>query len=122
VEVEQCAKTVEISRSVVTAGYPRFVEDRTEFSYFVMIPVTSGGTTTFTMIPIFDQFDVYELYDQPSLEGQNTLIAIARGKRKLGPSRLVLGGIIRELKFRTKSKNGYRTFVEALYYIANPGA
>jgi len=117
VDLAECATSVKPGRAVVVGGYPRFVEDRTQFSYFVMIPVTSGGTTTFTMIPIFDQFDVYELYSGPEISGEGTLIAIARGKRRLEQSRILLGEIVRELKFETKAKSRPRTFVEALYYI-----
>jgi len=54
-EIEVFEKTVRETDAVVVTGWPVFLEDKTRFSGFIMIPIFVGKTMTFTMIPIFDE-------------------------------------------------------------------
>jgi len=68
-------------KAVIVTGYPRFVEDKTEFTGFIMMPMQVGKVTTFMMIPIFDQFDVYEVFDDRRMRKPNSMIATVRGSK-----------------------------------------
>jgi hypothetical protein len=62
------------------SGYPGFVEDTTAFAGFIMLPMQTGDMTSFMMIPIFDRFDVYEVFDDRRMRKPNSMIATVRGK------------------------------------------
>ena len=99
-------------RPAIVTGYPVFVEDRTQFAGFVMI---STGKT-FIMVPIFDQFDVYEVFDTPDLRVPRTVIATMRGSRRLDGMHARFGGMLKELRFDDKTGKEHGLYVEVLYY------
>lgn len=102
------------AQNAIVTGIPRFVTEKTDFNGFIMVPITSGKTTTMMMIPIIDQYDVYELRDESSSE--EFLIAHARGSNKLPESKIRCGGILKELKSDKKGKGNTRLYLEAYYY------
>ncbi len=103
-------------RSVIVTGYPRFVENKTEFSGFIMIPISTGKVTTFTMIPIFDQFDVYEVFDDRRMRKPNTMIATVRGQRIDYDGMIRFGGVLKQLQFTDKTKKSHRFYLETVFY------
>ena len=115
-EVEVFEQEVQEKDAVIVAGYPVFLEDRTRFSGFIMIPMYTGKTMSFTMIPIFDKFDVYEVYADSGLTGAKTIIATMRGSKRLDTALTTFGGIVKELKFKDKSERRHRLYVETLFY------
>jgi hypothetical protein len=102
--------------AVIVAGFPVFLEDKTQFSGFIMIPICAGKVTTFTMIPIFDKFDVYEVYANADLKGDKTIIATMRGSKRLATAMITFGGIVKKLKFKDKSKRTHSLYIETLFY------
>lgn len=112
--------TVEIEgtagRSVIVTGYPRFVEDRTQFSGFIMIPIMAGKVTTFMMIPIFDKFDVYEVFDDRRMRKPNSMVATVRGQRLAHDGPIRFGGILRKLEFQDKTKKSHKFYLETVFY------
>jgi hypothetical protein len=117
ISIPEFEKAVKLGEAVIVEGFPRFLEDRTELAAFVIIPITTGKTTTFTMIPIFDQFDVYELYEDEACTSLKTIIATVRGSKRLETERMVFGGIAKKLDFAPRSKRTHRAFLEVLYYV-----
>ena len=103
-------------RSVIATGFPRFVEDRTQFSGFIMIPITSGNVTTFMMIPIFDQFDVYEVFDDRRMRKPNSMVATVRGQRLSHDGPIRFGGVLRKLQFKDKTKKLHKFYLETVFY------
>lgn len=103
-------------RSVIVTGYPRFVEDRTQFSGFIMIPIMAGSVTTFVMIPIFDKFDVYEVFDDRRMRKPNSMIATVRGKRLSHEGPIRFGGILRKLTFKDKTAKSHDFYLETVFY------
>jgi hypothetical protein len=103
-------------RSVIVAGYPRFVENKTELSGFIMIPVSTGKVTTFTMIPIFDRFDVYEVFDDRRMRKPNTVIATVRGQRFDHDGMIRFGGVLKKLQFKDETKKSHRFYLETMFY------
>ena len=103
-------------RSVIVTGYPRFVEDRTQFSGFIMIPIVAGKVTTFMMMPIFDQFDVYEVFDDRRMRKPNSMVATVRGQRLAHDGPIRFGGILRKLEFEDKTKKSHKFYLETVFY------
>lgn len=102
--------------SVIVTGYPRFIENKTEFNGFIMIPISAGKVTTFTMVPIYDQFDLYELFDDKKMQKPSSVIAKSRGKRleHAGPVRF--GGVLRKLQVEKGKERLHAFYLEAVFY------
>ena len=115
-EIEVFERQVQEPDAVIVAGFPVFLEDKTQFSGFIMIPIFTGKTMMFTMIPIFDKFDIYEVYSDSDLQGDKTIIATVRGSKRLATEMTTFGGIVKKLKFKDKSKRKHSLYVETLFY------
>jgi len=102
--------------TIITTGYPRFVENKTEFNGFIMIPISTGKTTTFTMVPIFDQFDVYELFDNERMEEPSSMVARSRAKRLEHDGPVRFGGVLRKLETEKGKDPVHNHYLEAVYY------
>ncbi len=118
VEIEVFEQEAQETDAVIVAGFPVFLEDKTQFSGFIMIPICTGKVTTFMMIPIFDKFDVYEVYSDSDLKGNKTIIATVRGSKRLSATMTSFGGIVKKLKFKDKSKRTHSLYIETLFYKA----
>lgn len=105
-----------ISANAIITGVPTFVKSNSDFTGFIMMPISTGKTTTFMMIPIIDVYDVYEIRDHKT--AREFLIAHARGSVKLPAKPVRCGGIIKELKpdKKTKTRTKPKKFLETLYY------
>ena len=103
-------------RPVIATGFPRFVEDRTQFSGFIMIPIVAGNVTTFMMIPIFDKFDVYEVFDDRRMRKPNSMVATVRGQLLTHDGPIRFGGVLRKLEFEGKSKKSHKFYLETVFY------
>lgn len=95
----------------IVSGYPVFVEDKTQFTGFVILVVP-----VVVLVPIFDQFDVYEVYDSPDLSAPRTVIATTRGTKRLDGMHIRVGGPLKELYFEDKTSKDHGLFLKALYY------
>ena len=102
------------SQSAILTGIPRFVTDKTVFNGFIFIPMSTGKSTTMVMVPIMDQYDIYELTDESS--STTTFLANVRGTARLPVERARFGGILKETSIDNHGKNKDRLFLEAHYY------
>lgn len=68
------------------------------------------------LIPIFDQFDVYEVFNTPDLRTPRTVIATARGTNRLDGIYTRFGGVLKELYFEDKTSMDHGLSLEAIYY------
>ncbi len=102
------------SKTAILTGYPRFVTDKTVFNGFIFIPMSTGKSMMMIMIPIMDQYDIYELTDDSS--SAKTFIANVRGSEKLPVELSRFGGILKETAVDKEGKEKDRLFLEALYY------
>ncbi|MCP4547485.1 MAG: hypothetical protein GY835_13590 [bacterium] len=117
ITIEKFDDVPQPTQPVIVEGYPRFIEDKSQFTAFIMVPIMAGKVMTFMMIPIFDQYDVYELYPDAGLKGDKSIIATVRGSKRLQSVHTTFGGFVKELKFDPKTKNPHSHYIEALYYI-----
>jgi len=97
--------------STIVSGYPVFVEDKTQFVGFIMLVVP-----IITMIPIMDQYDVYEVFDSPKKRTSRTVVATARGSKRLDFVRTRFGGVLKELRFEDKTGKDHGLYLDTTYY------
>lgn len=102
------------SKSAIVTGIPHYVKSNSDFTGFIMIPVSTGKTTTFMMVPMIDHYDVYEVCDKDSSE--EFLVAHTRGTKKLVEKATAFGGILKNLQNKKKKNTKQRLFLEAIYY------
>jgi len=102
--------------AVVITGYPRFIEDKTQFSGFISVPITTGKVTTYAMIPIFDRFDVYELFDDDCQHEPSAMIAAETGKKFVSGTPVRLGGFLRKLESKNQTEPTHDLYLECVFY------
>ena len=102
------------SKTAILTGVPRFVQDKTVFSGFIMAPISTGKSFTFIMIPIMDNYDIYELTDDAS--SAKTFIANVRGSARLPVELCRFGGVLKETSVDKEGKQKDRLFLETAYY------
>ncbi|WP_420152411.1 hypothetical protein [Siphonobacter sp.] len=83
------------SSSIIVTGTPKPNTSKSALKGFVMIPVGKS----FTLVPIVDLYDIYELTDEHTAE--KLLIAHSKRSTKLPEQKLMMGGIWK--KFPTTS-------------------
>ena len=81
-----------------------------------MIPIMAGKVTTFTMIPIFDKFDVYEVFDDRRMRKPNSMVATVRGQRLAHEGPIRFSGVLRKLEFKDKTKKPHKFYLETVFY------
>jgi hypothetical protein len=97
--------------SAIVTGYPVFVEDRSQFAGFIVLV-----TPVIMVLPIFDQFDVYEVFDTPKCIAPRTVVATARSSKRLDGAMTRFGGMLRELYFDDQMISGHGLYLEIAYY------
>ncbi len=110
------ARSATEGQGILVAGYPRFLHDKSQFSGFIMIPISTGNTTTFMMIPIYEQFDLYEVFADAPGKGDKLIVAAAKGKQQLSQTPTTFGGVAKKLSDK-KDGDPKTLYMEAAYYI-----
>lgn len=104
-----------ISSNAIITGIPKLIDSKSEFNGFIMFPIMAGSVTTFMMIPIIDEYDVYELKDEESSE--TFLIAHLKDSEKLPQKKMIIGGVLKELQTNEKEDKAEGKFLEAVYHL-----
>lgn len=105
---------IKAANAIIT-GIPKLTESKNDFNGFIMMPIMIGSVTTFTMIPIMDRYDVYEIRDQES--DITFLIAHIKGTQKLPEKRIKIAGVLKELKDNKNQTTADKLFLEAVYHM-----
>lgn len=104
-----------LAANTIITGIPQLISSEKSFNGFIMVPIPAGKVTTFTMIPIVERYDVYELKDENS--DDNFFIAHSKGKGKLPQQKVQIAGTIKELKDYRETEGPYKKFLEAIYWM-----
>ena len=75
-----------------------------------------GKVMVMVPVPIIDHYDVYEVRDDHSSE--TFLIAHARGEDKLPTDKIVVAGVLKELKANEEEEVGTGKFLEVEYFVS----
>lgn len=100
--------------SLVVKGVPQRIEATSEFEGFIMIPVMVGNVTTFSMIPIYEEYEVYEV----NRGAGSTPLIMAHGKQAnpLPETSLILAGVIKQFSEDEAGASHTKRFLELVYY------
>lgn len=104
-----------ISSNSIITGVPKLTESKSDFNGFLMIPIVTNNVTTFMMMPLIEQYDVYKIKDEETSD--TFLIAHAKGFKKLPEKKIKVAGVLKELKASKEEKKASQKFLEALYYM-----
>lgn len=104
-----------ISSNAILTGVPKLTTSKTDFFGFILVPVMAGKVTVFSLIPIIDTYDVYELRDEQTSD--TFIIAHAKSSDKLPEKKTKVAGVIKELKANKEEKNASKKFLEAVYHV-----
>jgi hypothetical protein len=111
----EAVKNGVIATNVIVTGVPRLIESKTEFNGFIMIPIMAGKVMTFIMVPLVDEYDVYEIRDHATHEA--ILVAHAKGTDKLPERNITIAGVLKELKKSKAEKEASGKFLVSYYYL-----
>jgi hypothetical protein len=98
--------------SLMVTGYPQFVENRKNLKAFIVIP---AGKVPI-LVPIFEKFDVYEVFDDLQMSKPGTMVATVRGQRLSHNGPIRFGGVLRKLKFKDETEKSHKFYLETLFY------
>ncbi|CDF79498.1 conserved hypothetical protein [Formosa agariphila KMM 3901] len=102
-----------VSSNLILTGVPKLIDSKSDFNGFIMVPNMVGGVTTFSLIPLIDQYDVYELRDEQTSE--SFIIAHSKTSEKLPNKKIIVAGVLKTLETdKTVSKP---RFLETLYTV-----
>ncbi len=104
-----------ISRNAIITGVPKMVGSNTDFNGFIIIPILAGKAMTFIPVPIIDKYDVYEVRDEVSSD--TFLIAHAKDSEKLPEQKIIVAGVLKELKAKEDEEKGSKKFLEVNYFL-----
>ncbi|KAA1243916.1 hypothetical protein [Aquimarina sp. RZ0] len=104
-----------VASNMIMTGIPKLTESNSNFIGFIMIPIVTGKVTTFSMVPIIDIYDVYEIRDEVS--DKEFLIAHSKGTTKLPEKKIKIAGVLKELKSDKKEKTASQKFLEVVYHM-----
>src|SRR5690606_25353333 len=90
----------EAGTAVIVLGYPAFVENKTEFNGCIMVPISTCTSMTFSIVTIFDRFDIYEVFNDERMQKPSSVVARSRGERLEHDGTVRFGGILRKLEFK----------------------
>lgn len=108
-------------QSVIASGYLKPIEDRTQFTGMIMIPVMVGKIVTMIPIPIFEHFKVFECFDAAALKGASAIVAIAKNKKFDASGLLQFGGVLKKLQYKSKEPKKHTLYLEPLYFVRKAG-
>ncbi len=104
-----------LSQNAIITGIPKMIESKKEFKGFILIPIMAGKVLTFVPVPIIEKYDVYEIRDEA--RSATFLIAHAKGEAKLPEEKIVVAGVLKELKEKIGEVEGKRKFLEVNYFM-----
>lgn len=105
----------DISSNFILTGIPKLKESKSDISGFIYVPIQAGDVTSFTMVPIVEAYDFYELIDEKTEE--TFVIAHAKTKEYLPEKCIKIGGILKEMKNEEKKDNPPKTYLEIAYQM-----
>jgi hypothetical protein len=106
-----------LASNAILTGVPKLVDKKSDFNGFIMVPIMAGKAMTFVMIPIIDNYNIYELRDEKTSD--TFIIAHSRNSEKLPNKKIIIAGLLKELKSEKNEDSKTVKFLEANYYISN---
>lgn len=101
--------------SATVVGSIKKISTSTDFGGSIIVPVVVGAETSFTMVPIEDSYEVYELRSDHS--DKVGMVAHHKEKESLPERKLRIGGLLTSLNQADATNQTHTVFLEAQYYM-----
>lgn len=103
-----------LGSNIIVDAFPKALRVHSDFQGFIKTPVVSNKVTTTVLMPLIEQYKVYELYGE---ESGCEFIAAHHGQSEMLPGhRIRIGGVIKEMKLGNSEDSPSQKFLEAHYY------
>ncbi|MBV7530952.1 hypothetical protein [Chitinophaga sp. sic0106] len=97
--------------NVIIRGTPKSVHSDTYLTGFILVPVVN----VFTLIPVSEYYDAYEIRDEVS--GEVIVLAAARDKERLPETHIIMGGVLKTPDANEEGRAPGKRFLEVSYYV-----
>ena len=104
------------SQGIVVEGVQRFLKDTSHFTGMMMLPISTGNTTTFMPVPLHEHYDIYELFDDRRMRRPSAAIATPRGLDLPAGARMRFAGVLKKMNAQRNEAPTHPVFLEASYY------
>lgn len=101
--------------SSTLVGTPKKISSSTSLGGTVMVPVVVGAVTSFTMVPIENSYEVYELRAEES--GAVVMVAHDNEKESLPERKLRIGGILTSITKPGPENQDNKVFLDVKFYM-----
>ncbi len=101
--------------SATLVGTIKKISTSTDFGGSIMVPVVVGAVTSFTMVPLENSYEVYELHSDYS--DNVAMVAHHKEKESLPERKLRVGGMITSLSQGEATNQLNSVFLEAQFYM-----
>lgn len=101
--------------STTVVGSVKKISSSNDLGGSIMVPVVVGAVTSFTMVPIEDSYEVYELRSEYS--DRVAMVAHHKEKESLPERKLRIGGMLTALNSSDDVTESKTVFLEAQFYI-----
>jgi hypothetical protein len=114
---ERFARNAVAGRPYIVEGRAKKVASKTGISGFIFIPVTAGNVTSFSMIPITEVYDVYEVSGTRVKSGPGCRLTL-RKKTDIALSRPIRWGGVAKEQHATKDRDSRKDlYLEPCCYM-----
>ena len=100
--------------TAIVTGLPKQIDAKTKFTGFMYIPMTINNVTTITLIPMWEEYDVYEIQLEKSNE--TLLLAHPRATETLAEVNTKFGGYLKQWQTEPTADSAKKVFLEVQYY------
>lgn len=113
--VEQVSERGTAGISTTIVGTLKKISTSTESGGSIMVPLSVGSEMSFTMVPLENSYEVYEL--SSGYSDRIVLVAHHKEKEALPERKLRLGGMLTLLSQADAAAQGDKVFLEAQFYM-----
>ncbi len=104
-------------QSIIVSGIARQIEDKTQFSGFIVVPIMVGKVFVPVMIPLFDRYHIFEVFDDVKMKKPCAIVAIPHKKKIDHTGPIQFGGVLKKLSHKDKKPPEHAIFLETLFYV-----
>jgi hypothetical protein len=103
-------------QSIIITGFARQIEDKTQFKGFIIVPIMVGKVFVPMMIPLFDRYRIFEVFDDEKMKKPSGIVATELKKKLVPQGRIQFGGLLKKLSYQKKEPQEHLMFLEAIFY------
>ena len=103
-----------LSSNVIIIGTPELIDDSSNFKGSIMFPRSVGNSSILMMTPLVEEYDVYKIKDETS--PKSFTVAHLNEFDKIYDKKMILGGVIKELKISEDEYEIRDKFLDITYH------